>query len=117
MEGQLDASFTQPLASTASSLVNAPQAFPAALFSDVWNVCVFAPAVFQAVVAAADAVVGAIDAAELAIFLAQKCAEEGPGAAQRKKGERASQNSRQRLQCCCCSGNALASDSQSAAIC
>lgn len=41
----------------------------------------------QAVVlAAADAVVGAIDAAELAIFLAQKCAEEGPGTAQRKKG-------------------------------
>lgn len=35
---------------------------------------------------AADAVVAAIDQAALAIFLAQKCAEEGPGAAQRKKG-------------------------------
>ncbi len=35
---------------------------------------------------AADAVVAAIDQAALAIFLAQKCGEEGPGAAARKKG-------------------------------
>lgn len=40
----------------------------------------------EAVVRAAGAVVAAIDQAALAIFLAQKCAEEGPGAAQRKKG-------------------------------
>lgn len=43
------------------------------------------PAALQAVVTAADAVVGAIDCAELAIWLAQKCPEEGPEAAQRKK--------------------------------
>ena len=40
----------------------------------------------EAVVRAADAVVAAIDQAALAIFLAQKCGEEGPGAAARKKG-------------------------------
>ncbi|PRW39066.1 Tripeptidyl-peptidase 2 isoform A [Chlorella sorokiniana] len=39
----------------------------------------------EAVVRAADAVVAAIDQAALAIFLAQKCGEEGPGAAARKK--------------------------------
>lgn len=36
---------------------------------------------------AADAVIAAIDQAALAIFLAQKCGEEGLGAAARKKGE------------------------------
>ena len=69
--------------------------------------------------AAADAVVGAIDAAELAIFLAQKCAEEGPGAAQRKKGERAGWSGARPHPALplptavdrCCSGNALASNS------
>lgn len=50
------------------------------------------PAALQeAVVKAADAVVAAIDQAALAIFLAQKCAEEGPGATARKKGEPAAQ--------------------------
>ena len=74
---------------------------------------------FQAVVAAADAVVGAIDAAELAIFLAQKCAEEGPGAAQRQKGERGGWAGARLHPALplptavdpCCSGNALASNS------
>jgi tripeptidyl-peptidase-2 len=37
------------------------------------------------VVQAADEVIGAIDTAELAIFLAQKCPEEGPDAVARKK--------------------------------
>lgn len=36
--------------------------------------------------AAADDVIAAIDQAQLAIYLAQKCPEEGPGAAKRKKG-------------------------------
>lgn len=39
-----------------------------------------------AVLTAADAVVSAIDSDQLAIWLARKCAEEGPGAAARKKG-------------------------------
>jgi tripeptidyl-peptidase-2 len=61
-----------------------------------------APA-WQAVVAAADAVVGAIDATELAVHLARKCAEEGPGSAKRKKGERggAAAAERRRCRCCC----------------
>lgn len=40
--------------------------------------------------AAADDVIAAIDQDTLAIYLAQKCPEEGPGAAKRKKGEKAS---------------------------
>jgi hypothetical protein len=43
----------------------------------------------QAVLAAADAVVAAIDQTELAIFLGQRPTDEGSAAAKHKKGEKA----------------------------
>ena len=43
--------------------------------------------VCQGIIQAADDVIAAIDQVELAVYLAQKCPEEGPGAAKRKKGE------------------------------
>ncbi len=44
------------------------------------------PNVLQGIMAAADDVIAAIDQVGLAVYLAQKCPEEGPGAAKRKKG-------------------------------
>ena len=41
--------------------------------------------VFDAIISAADAVLGAVDMTELAVFLAAKCPEEGEGAAEKKK--------------------------------
>ncbi len=41
----------------------------------------------QGIIQAADDVIVAIDQVALAVYLAQKCPEEGPEAAKRKKGQ------------------------------
>lgn len=77
----------QPTDAAGSAAAGADSAADSAGGSSGTNSAASREAGLQAVVAAADGVIGAIDTIPLAIYQAQKCPEEGPGAAKRKKGE------------------------------